>query len=61
MKSNNMLVGIALLFLILAVATSVVIWNEVSSPVKIGMFAFGFGSGVAIGVLINRRRNQLAG
>ena len=61
MKSNNMLVGIALLFLILAVATSVVIWGEVSLPVKIGMFAFGFGSGVAAGVLINRRRKQLAG
>lgn len=61
MKSNNMLVGIALLFLILAVAASVVIWDEVSSPVKIGMFAFGFGSGVAAGALISRRRHQLAG
>jgi tellurite resistance protein TehA-like permease len=61
MKSNNMLIGIALLFLILAVAASVAIWDEVSSPVKIGMFAFGFGSGVAAGALINRRRNQLAG
>ena len=61
MKSNNALVGIALLFLILAVAASAEIWGEVSTPVKIGMFAFGFGSGVAAGVLINRRRNQLAG
>jgi hypothetical protein len=61
MKSNNSLIGIALLFLILAVAASAAIWGEVSAPVKIGMFAFGFGSGVAAGVLINRRRNQLAG
>jgi hypothetical protein len=55
MKSNNMLVGVALLFLILATATSVAIWGDVSSPVKIGMFAFGFGSGVAVGTLIARR------
>jgi len=55
MKSNNMLVGIALLFLILAVATSVAIWGDVSTPVKIGMFAFGFGSGIAAGNLIARR------
>jgi hypothetical protein len=55
MKSNNTLVGIALLFLILAVAASVAIWGEVTSPVKIGMFAFGFGSGIAAGTLIARR------
>jgi len=55
MKSNNMLVGIALLFLILTVATSVAIWGDVSTPVKIGMFAFGFGSGIAAGNLIARR------
>jgi hypothetical protein len=55
MKSNNVLVGMGLLFLILATASSVVIWGEVSSAVKIGMFAFGFGSGVAVGTLIARR------
>lgn len=55
MKSNNALTGIALLFLILAVASSLVIWSEVASAVKIGMFAFGFGSGIAAGTLIARR------
>ena len=55
MKSNGAVVGIALLFLILAVATSVTVWGEVSSPVKIGMFAFGFGSGIGVGTLIARR------
>ena len=55
MKSNNAMVGIALLFLILATTASVAIWEDVSSPVKIGMFAFGFGSGVAVGTLFARR------
>lgn len=55
MKSNNAVVGIALLFLILAVASSATLWADVSSPVKIGMFALGFGSGIAAGTLIPRR------
>lgn len=55
MKSNNAVVGIALLFLTLAVAASAAVWGDVSSPVKIGMFAFGFGSGIATGTLIARR------
>ena len=55
MKSNNALVGTAILFLILATVSSVVIWSEVGSAVKIGMFAFGFGSGIAVGTLIARR------
>ena len=57
MKSNNALIGTALLFLILATAASVAIWGDVSSPVKIGMFAFGFGAGIAAGTLIARRAN----
>jgi hypothetical protein len=55
MKSNNALVGIALLFLILAAATSVVVWSEVAAAVKIGMFAFGFGAGIAAGAFLARR------
>jgi len=55
MKSNNTLIAIALLSLILAVASSVLIWGDVGSGVKIGMFAFGFSSGVAGGSLITRR------
>jgi tellurite resistance protein TehA-like permease len=59
MKSNNALVGIALLFLILAVSASVTLWGEVSSPVKIGMYAFGFATGILVGTLIARRRQSL--
>lgn len=55
MISNNALIAIALLFLIMAVGTSVVLWNDISSPVKIGMFAFGFGAGIAAGTLLARR------
>jgi tellurite resistance protein TehA-like permease len=55
MKSNNALIGIALLFLIMAVASSITLWSGVSSPVKIGMYAFGFATGIAVGTLIARR------
>ena len=54
MKSNTAVTGISLLFLILATASSVIVWADVSSPVKIGMFAFGFGAGIAAGTLIAR-------
>ena len=55
MKSNNTLIGIALLFLVMAVSSSITLWGDVSSPVKIGMFAFGFSAGIAVGTLITRR------
>jgi tellurite resistance protein TehA-like permease len=58
MKSNNALIGTALLFLILAVSSSVTLWGNVSSPVKIGMFAFGFGAGIVAGTLIARRAQK---
>ena len=58
MKSNTFVVGIGLLFLLFATVASITLWADVSSPVKIGMFAFGFGSGVAVGTLIARRRNS---
>ena len=57
MKSNNAIIGIALLFLCFAAIASVTIWGDVSSPVKIGMFSFGFGAGIAAGTLIVRRKN----
>ena len=57
MKSNNALIVMALVFLVIAAAASVVLWADISSPVKIGMFLFGFGAGVAAGTLIARRRN----
>jgi hypothetical protein len=56
MKSNGTLVVIALLSLILGVVSSAVLWSEVSSTIKIGMFAFGFGSGVAAGAWIAGRQ-----
>jgi len=59
MKSNNMLVGMALLFLALVTLASTMIWNDVSFAVKIGMYAFGFSTGVAAGALIVKRRNQI--
>jgi hypothetical protein len=59
MKSNNTLVGMALLFLALATASSVLAWSEVASAVKIAMFAFGFGAGIAAGTLIARRSKLL--
>ena len=55
MKSNNALIGTALLFLIMAVSSSVMLWGDVSAPVKIGMYAFGFATGVVVGTLIVRR------
>ena len=55
MKSNNVLVVIALLSLVLAVVSSAVIWGEAGSAVKLGMFAFGFASGVAAGAFLARR------
>jgi len=57
MKSNNSLVVLAVISLVLATAASLTLWAEISSPVKIGMFAFGFGAGVTVGALIGRRRN----
>lgn len=58
MKSDKALIGISLLFLLLAVSVSTIIWNDISSPVKIGMFVLGFGGGVSIGSLITTRRGK---
>ncbi|HXD12224.1 MAG TPA: hypothetical protein VN653_19295 [Anaerolineales bacterium] len=58
MKSNNSLIGTALLFLIMAVSTSVTLWGSITSPVKIAMFAFGFSAGIAAGTLIARRAQR---
>jgi len=56
MKSNNALIGTALLFLALATLASGLVWNDISFAVKVGMYAFGFSSGVAAGALIVRRK-----
>jgi len=59
MKSNNVLVVVSLLSLALAVLASILVWGEIAFPVKIGMYAFGFATGVAAGVMIVKRRNQV--
>ena len=60
MKSNNTLIVVSLLCLAMAVLASAMVWGEISSAVKIGMYALGFGTGVATGALIVKRRNQIA-
>ena len=55
MKSNNYLIGLSILFLVFAVAFSVLFWADVSLAVKIGFFVLGFGSGVTAGQWLVRR------
>ena len=50
MKSNRRLTGVAFMFLALAAAFSVVIWQDTSLAAIIGLFALGFGCGMATGV-----------
>jgi len=57
-KSNNVLIVMALLCLVLATVASALFWSDIPSAIKIGMYAFGFGTGVAAGVLIVRRKEQ---
>jgi len=59
MKSNNALIGLSILGLAMAVLASAIVWGEISFSVKIGMYAFGFATGVAAGALIVKRRNQV--
>ena len=49
MKPNNFLIGLSILFFVFAAAFSVLFWADVSLAAKIGLFVFGFGSGVAAG------------
>jgi hypothetical protein len=55
MNSNNMLIGLSILFLVLAAALSLVFWADVSLAAKIGLFVLGFGSGVTAGQWFARR------
>ena len=55
MKSNNILIGLSILFFVLAAAFSLVFWADVSLVAKIGFFVLGFGSGVAAGQWFARR------
>ena len=55
MKSNNILIGLSILFFVLAAAFSLVFWADVSLVAKIGFFVLGFGSGVTAGQWFARR------
>ena len=56
MKLNNSLIIMAVMFLLFATVSSVVIWADISTAAKIGFFAFGYGAGIPTGVLVSRRR-----
>jgi len=56
LKSNNVLVIMGLVILALATVVSALFWSYIPSAIKIGMYAFGFGTGVIAGVLISRRQ-----
>ncbi len=56
MKSNNGLIIMAVLFLLFAVVSSIVIWADISTAAKIGFFAFGYGAGIPTGFIISRRQ-----
>jgi hypothetical protein len=49
MRSNKNLMGLSIMFLVIAVVFSIVIWGDVSLAAKIGFFVTGFGSGVSAG------------
>jgi len=55
MKSNNTLMGLSILFFVLAAAFSLVFWADVSLAAKIALFVLGFGSGVTAGQGFARR------
>jgi hypothetical protein len=55
MKSNNLLMGLSILFFVLAAAFSLVFWADVSLAAKIAFFVLGFGSGVTAGRWFARR------
>jgi hypothetical protein len=55
MKSNNTLMGLSILFFVLAAALSLVFWADVSLAAKIALFVLGFGSGVTAGQWLARR------
>ncbi|HNA88292.1 MAG TPA: hypothetical protein PK414_02815 [Anaerolineales bacterium] len=58
MKSNTNLIGMAILFLAMAVSSSIVLWADIPTSAKIAMFAFGFAVGIPTGTLISRRSQR---
>ena len=55
MNSNNMLIGLSILFFVLAATLSLMFWADVSLAAKTGFFVLGFGSGVTTGQWFARR------
>jgi hypothetical protein len=58
MKSKNAFLGLSILWLVIALALSVVIWMDVSLLVKICFFALGFASGISLGMWLSKRSKQ---
>jgi hypothetical protein len=54
-KSVNSLFVLSIMFFVIAVALSLVIWTDVSLAAKIGFFACGFASGVFAGQWLVKR------
>ena len=55
-KSVATPIGLSIMFFVIAVALSWVIWGEVSWAVKIGLFACGFASGAFASQWIVKRK-----
>ena len=55
MKSNDLLLGVSILFIIFAVVFALVIWKDTSLSAILAFFATGFGSGAAAGSWFARR------
>jgi hypothetical protein len=55
MKSSSYLIGLSILFFVLAAAFSLVFWPGVSLAPKIAFFVLGFGSGATAAQWFARR------
>ena len=58
MKSNNQLLAISIMWLVIAAALSIVIWEDVSLAAKLGFLVLGFASGISAGQWLARRSKQ---
>jgi len=59
MRSDRNLLGLSIMFFVLAVALALLFWSDVSLAAKIGMFALGFGSGIMAGQMIVQRSTKI--
>ena len=58
MKSKNAFLGLSILWLVIALAFSLVIWKDVPLLSAIGFFVLGFASGISLGMWLSRRSKQ---